>query len=40
MVHEGVSEIRGTVPYWGPYFEGILLFGVYITGSLIFVNPQ
>ena len=36
-----VSEIRGTfVPYWGPHYKGILLFGVYFRGSPLFVNPH
>ena len=26
----GFSEIRGD--YWGPYYEGLLLFGAYIEG--------
>ena len=29
----GSYHIR--VPYWGPYFKGVLLFGVYIGDPLI-----
>ena len=35
----GRSEIWG-VPYWGPYYKGILLFGGLYSGSLYFLNPK
>ena len=34
----GVSSIG--VPYWDPYYEGVLLFGNQNSGSHIFVNYQ
>ena len=34
----GVSEIR--VPYWGPYYKGILLFKGLYWGPLILVSPH
>ena len=30
----------GGVPYWGPYYQGILLFGGLNWGSPAFVNPH
>ena len=35
----GVSAIRG-VPYWGPCYKRILLFGDLHWGSLIFAHSQ
>ena len=34
----GGSEIQGT--FLGPDYKGILLLGVFIRGSLFFVNPH
>ena len=34
----GISEVR--VPYWGPDYEGILLFADLYWLSPIFGNPQ
>ena len=36
----GVSEIWGTVPYWEPYYQGILRICGLNRGALIFTNPQ
>ena len=31
---------KSRVPFWGPSYQGILLFGVHVWGPFYFVNPH